>query len=130
MGSHFNAEYSSQRIKLCRHAANLPNVLKQQIQRAMESKKRKSIGTSVAQPAQRIDVRLARAARPDADASILQFLVCGGISPLIVKEESFRDMLRMVGLAGSQYMPPPSQDFGLNRSRSQADPFRFYFEPR
>jgi Protein of unknown function (DUF 659) len=121
VGSHFNAEFSSQRIKLCRHAGNLPDLLKQQLQRAIETKKRKITDLSVAQPSQRIDVILASAARPDADAAILQFLVCEGISPLIVKQESFRNMLRKVGLAGSQYIPPSPQDFGLNRSRSQAE---------
>lgn len=76
VGSHFHAEFSSQRIKLCRHAGNLPDLLKQQIQRVIESKKRTVTDISVSPPSQCVDVRLASAARPDADASILQFLVC------------------------------------------------------
>jgi hypothetical protein len=43
VGSHFHAEFSSQRTKLCRHAGNLPDILKQQIQRAIKTKKRKII---------------------------------------------------------------------------------------
>lgn len=118
--NHFIADYSSQRVSICPQAKNLPEILKIQLQTLL-SKKKRTIIDMTGPSTSHIGALLTKQARPEADAAILQYLVSEGVSPLTVKKFAFRNMLKMVCQAGSQYVPPGPSDFGLNRSRSTSD---------
>lgn len=113
---HFHPDFGNQRVKLCLQSKNLPDVLIEQLRKASIKKKRSIVDMSI--PSTNIATLVANQARPEADAAILQYLVCEGVPPFTVKNFSFRNMLKKVSQAGAQYIPPLPQDFGLNRSRS------------
>ena len=115
--NHFQSDYSTQRVITCLQSKNLPELLKDQLQKVSSKKKRTFVDMSTPSTSD-IVVLFKNQGKPAANAAILQYLVSEGISPLTVSKPSFRNMLLKVCQAGSHFTPACHQDFGLHKSRS------------
>jgi hypothetical protein len=57
-------------------------------------------------------------ASPIADSAILRFIVSQGLSPSLVNDESFKNLLTAVRATPIDYAPPTSHSLGINTVRS------------